>query len=293
MPEVCEITLLTEYLKSNIIDSSIISVKKHKIIVGKKNYTGLDLLSEKCQIKNVESKAKFMWITMDIHNSKKKLFMMVWFGLTGNFTLDNNSKSVRLEIELLKDNNIIQLCYNDQRMFGRIEVTNDINVLEKKVNSLAPDVLKFKYSDKIFYDMFVEYLKKHPKRENVKIVDLLLRQDVDDGIVSGIGNYLSAEILYRAKISPLRTLSSLSKEDIFAISHNCKVVTLLSYLHNDNKYSNGHKPNKNKYHTDIKLTEKKFVYNVYGEKKDSLGNEVQKKTIVTGRSTYWVPNVQI
>ena len=148
-------------------------------------------------------------------------------------------------------------------------------------------------------------MKVSKKRKDVPIVKALLRQDLKDGIGSGIGNYLSSEILYRAGISPHRTVGSLDKDELTVLSHTIKYVTKLCYMSNITGYmkkltdfvkkhkdlvDRGKFPD---YHPDITVPKNQtFEFLVYGRDVDNQGNRIEKDTIDPTRTTYWVPDVQ-
>src|SRR5690606_16237701 len=101
----------------------------------------------------------------------------------------------------------IKLYFNDVRNFGNMEITNNIEILNNKLNSLAPDFLKEDFTNNEFHQMIVSYVHVNNKlsqaRMNKEIVKVLMDQN---SIGSGIGNYLVAEILFKAKISPYTKL---------------------------------------------------------------------------------------
>src|SRR5690606_6116413 len=169
-------------------------------------------------------------------------------------------------------------------------------------NILAPDVLKTEFSDHDFILWVKNFLYKHPRSKNKKIVKILMNQNVSDGLCSGLGNYMVAEILYRSKLSPHRSIISLSNEDIMTLSQNIKIMTKTCYMSNKTGYmkkfknfidlhrkmvDSGQYPN---YHPDIDYND--FSFMVYRQKYDPLGNEVKSEEIILGRTTYWVPAVQ-
>jgi hypothetical protein len=133
-----------------------------------------------------------------------------------------------------------------------------------------------------------------------------LKQDIKDGIASGIGNYLLCEILYRAKISPHRQMADLSDHELTTLANMIKYVTKLCYMANTTGYmkkladfipkhvekvEDGIFPN---YHPEVKIKKGEvFEFMVYGRKSDDYGNEVQADKIVDDRTTYWVPVVQV
>lgn len=105
------------------------------------------------------------------------------------------------------DNNY-QLALSDLRKFAKIILakTEDIENL-KEIKELGPDPL-----DKNFdFETFKKAIKSHKG----KIKQVLMEQKV----IAGIGNIYSDEILWWAKIHPLRTTSSLTEEELKKIYH--------------------------------------------------------------------------
>ena len=282
MPEVCEIALLKEYLLRKLKGRRVTSIhsytKKYKF----PNYAKIEYT-----IKNIECKGKFLWMTLQ--QNDKILYIMAWFGLTGFFSF-YKSKYDKMTIGIDDE---YTLFFSDQLNYGNIIITDNINTLNKKLNSLAPDVLQTKFSDTEFASWIISYIMRYPNRKNMPILDLLMRQDDNDGIVSGIGNYLSAEILYHAKISPHRPINSLSKHELVTLAHSIKLIVMSAYLHNKTHYIDmitvkSHK----KYHTDVIKQAKKFDFNVYQKTTDKFNNPVKRDKIIKGRTTYWVPAIQ-
>ena len=115
------------------------------------------------------------------------------------------------------------------------------------------------------------------------------------------GNYLVAEILYRAGISPYRSSSQLLDDDIQRLEYWIKYIVKLSYMDNHIGYmvnleEEQSKIKRKNYHPTIKLKEKTFKFLVYRQKKDHYGNPVHADKIVgpegKKRTTYWVPAIQ-
>ena len=179
--------------------------------------------------------------------------------------------------------------------------------MNKKVNKLAPDLLKTDFNCKTFIKWVNDFRTKTSARSKMILGKILMNQDLQTGIGSGIGNYLCCEILYRAKLSPHRSLHSLTDEDINNLCYWIKYTMKLAYYNNHIKYIekisdtfienhrlgilSGNYPD---YHNDIKLKESaKFKFLVYQNKEDKYGNIVSAdRTINPGRTTYWVKSVQ-
>ena len=132
-----------------------------------------------------------------------------------------------------------------------------------------------------------------------------MSQEIGGGIGSGLGNYLAPEILYRSKISPYRTIDSLTNSDITNLYNETRKTLKLCYLSNHvgymtqfGDYIEKHKIEVQKgilpdFQRKIKLKkDEQFDFYVYQRKKDPLGNDVIISKIIKDRSTYWVPSVQ-
>jgi len=310
MPELCEVVLISQYLTTKIKNQFITDIE---IIAGKYSHKHLEginyLQNHKNKIININTKGKFMWFNLK-NEYEEYVYLLNWFGLTGEWSFKKgNSDRIVLSIESDpgSDKNIkTKLYFSDQRNFGIIQITQNVDILDKKIDTLAPDFLKTDFSVNQFQRWYKEFILKHPKKKNIPIVALLLEQDTKKGIGSGIGNYLSAEILYRAKISPYRPLDSLSDDDLKTLANTIKLVVKMCYISNKTGYMeklidfvDEHKKLVEEgvfpdYQPEILIdTLPQFEFLVYRKKKDSHNNVVLADEIDgTGRTTYWVKEVQ-
>jgi formamidopyrimidine-DNA glycosylase len=306
MPECPEVTILSDYLKDEVLNHfiSTIEIKSGKYL--NKKLVGKDLLngSIKYKVVDVNSKGKVLYMTLK-HNTTT-IYFVSHLGMAGEWSkMESDSDRIRLTVTS-QNNDEFKLCYRDPRNFGNIEILNPTE-FEKRINKLAPDVLKTDFSDEDFCNMVANFLKKSKKRSSQLIFKVLTKQNLSDGIFSGLGNYLIPEILYDAKLSPYRQIGGLSKDELLTLSHSIKYITKLSYYNNITgymtnfgDYSEKHKKGIDdgtyqNYHNDIKLKHTdKFSFNIYQKKKDPLGNPVEKdKVLNKGRTTHWVKNVQV
>ena len=284
MPEVGEIILTSQILRKYFKNKTLNSFDFVGGRYTKKQAVGYDefVNALPLKVKNIDSKGKFMWFELVEPDDKSKHWY-IWntFGLTGMWSSfePNYVKAV------LTFSNNREAYYSDLRNFGTFKFSNSREELDKKLNQLAPDFLK---SDDIdFYKI---------KKYKIPIVAILMDQKK---VGSGIGNYLSAEILYRAKISPHRLGSSLSDDEIENLAYWIKYVIKLAYIDNHIGYmvnleSEANKIPRKNYHPDIKLKKKEFQFLVYRKKTDPKGNKVvAEKILKTSKQyTYWVPDVQ-
>jgi formamidopyrimidine-DNA glycosylase len=91
-----------------------------------------------------------------------------------------------------------RLVFNDTRKFGRVWLTEDP---ESVIGSLGPEPLNGSLSPEKFFSNL------HSKKKYIK--SLLL----DQSFIAGLGNIYVDESLFRAKIHPLRTSNSLSRDE--------------------------------------------------------------------------------
>ncbi len=104
-------------------------------------------------------------------------------------------------IEFIFDNEI-SLRYHDVRKFGRMELTKDIKN-NKSLSKLAPEPFDIKAED--FYNNI--------KKRKVPIKALLL----DQTIINGLGNIYANEVLFDAKVNPLKPGFKITKNEAIKI----------------------------------------------------------------------------
>jgi formamidopyrimidine-DNA glycosylase len=149
-----------------------------------------------------------------------------------------------------------------------------MKLLAKKLSKLGHDPLK--------RDLDCPHFKSMIKKKKKKTIAQVL---MNQSVISGIGNYLKAEILYAARVSPHRECDSLTDKELGRIckytnqimntSYNSGGATILTY-----KDENGNPG----------TFSRRFM--VYNQKKDPLGNDVIRETTKDKRTTHWVPEVQ-
>jgi len=306
MPEGPEVCITAQYLKTKLKGRQI---TKLEILSGRYSHSklpGLEHLNKAYTVKDVSSKGKLLWFSM-VDSNNVYLYLISHFGLTGGWSFHrSNSDRIKLLVKNIKNNKTYNLYYSDDRNFGQLSLTKNIDDLTTKTNSLAPDFLKTPFTSAQFNTQIKTFLSKSKKRTDMILGKVLMNQNISNGLGSGIGNYLMPEILYDAKLSPFRKMGSLTDVEIDRLGISIKRIIKLSYYNNTTGYMSnfesfaethklgiisGKYPD---YHKDIKFKPTDvFEFKVYRQKKDKLGNKVeQDKTINEGRTTYWVPSVQ-
>jgi len=164
-----------------------------------------------------------------------------------------------------------QLIFNDVRKFGWWKKVKDTRKIEEK---LGPEPLEINLS------AFKNLLKKRP---NAKIKPLLM----DQKFIAGIGNIYSDEILYAAKIHPLRCIKTLKDKEIERIFQNIKRILLSAIKHQGSSVE---------YYLDACGKKGSFVkcHKVYQKqgRKCSRCKAIIKRIKIGGRSAHFCPNCQ-
>lgn len=308
MPEGPEITITEQYLKTKIRKKLVESVDVLSGRYKHQHLKGLNLTKNTpLTVEEIGSKGKFLWIRFtDI--SGKTIYMMNTFGMTGRWSF-NNDPSARIKFTIKSNTvhgKVYSLYYVDPRNFGTMEFTDDVSVLQKKIEKLAPDILKADITDNSLVNMIRSLIDKSSsktvrgKRKDLNLVKVLMDQEM---LVSGIGNYLVAEILYDAKLNPHRDLADLTDIEIKHLAHSIRRIAKYAYYDNDSGYmeyfkifmkthtkriDDGVFPN---YHPDI-VPVKGFQFKVYQKTTDPAGHTVLKNEIVKDRTIHWVKEVQ-
>jgi formamidopyrimidine-DNA glycosylase len=189
-----------------------------------------------------------------------------------------NTSLKHLNVEFKTSNG--SLYFYDTLSFGTLKVVDNEKDLEKKLNSVGPDIMDDTTDFKVFQDAVCK-----PKNLK-KVIGIVL---LDQKTLSGIGNYLRADILWLSKISPFRTIQKLSELELKKIFHNAKVLTWGQY---DKKLAIREKilSSRDKLPSDY---DRDFF--VYYEDEDIYGNKVTKEELFEGsqkRFIYWVKNYQ-
>ncbi len=151
----------------------------------------------------------------------------------------------------------------DMRNFATIHLYHPKELMDK-IQKIGPDLLHEKVTDKLFIDR----IRKYP---NKPIATVLL----DQKVISGIGNYLRADGLYKAKISPFRLVKDVKDEELKKLKKEIyNIMVWATKSHIQHKYM------------------RSYQFLVYGRKSTDRGEDVVATKLEPGRSIYWVPKVQ-
>lgn len=264
MPEGPEAKYLAQVIHKELANKNLTSIDilqgRYKTHGVPPNYkTFIENLPMK--LKRVYSKGKVIIFEFDNWYIISKLGLMGWWYSKEEPTWRKPHPNILFHFT----NNT--LTYSDTLSYGTLSFINDQNTFQKEINRLGVDILAFDTIQSKFIEAF-ESLS--PIQRNKPIEEILVNQHL---AVCGIGNYLKSEILYAAKISPMRKVKDITPKELQLLYKHARKIAhrFLHALSND---------------TYLKQ------FRVYKKEMDPLGNEVKTYKNSIQRTTYWVPKIQ-
>ena len=268
MPELPEVETTVNslnILKNKKVINVDIHIKKLRYLVP---YLDLkNIINYK--IKNLRRIAKY--IIIDFENLKS---VIIHLGMSGRLKIVKNTVSLKKHDHLVLKFQNLNLIFNDPRRFGFVDIVRSENISNTSyIKKLGIDALDKKLSEDYLYNKF--------KNSQVLIKQLLLNQY----IVAGIGNIYACEILYDAKISPLRKGSSLRKSQIGTILKSVRKILSKAIKYGGSSINDYVSP-------DGTLGNFQNNFKVYGRKGYKINGYEIKKVVLHGRSTFFCPDLQ-
>ncbi len=217
------------------------------------------------KVKNVGVKGKSIQIYLE--NG-----WTIWntLGMSGGWK-DNQGKHSHLSILTDKGKKI---WFDDVRRFGNIILIKDNKELERRLNGIGPDLL----NENVTLEQFSEIIKKGNKKHICRVL-------MDQTVISGIGNYLKSEVLYRAKISPWRLCKDISEQEM-------KDLYDYSILIINKSFDQGGATLATYSDMDGKRGDFVFSFMVYKKETCPMGYTIKRETTSDKRTTHWVPEIQ-
>lgn len=269
MPEGPEVKRAAEALAKVLSGRTIERVEIMSGRYAKKPFDGhSDLVAElPKRVVGAGCHGKFIYILLDGGDSS------LWstLGMTGHWSRSaSNHARVRLCLDDGSD-----VYYNDTRNFGTLKWSRGRRMLAQKLKSLGPDML----AEDVTHERFQAALLRKPKWT-------LAQALMDQGIIAGVGNYVKADSLWLARLSPHRKVDSLSSEEFELLNDSIKRVLRTSYESHGAtiKSYKGFDDESGGYGERLLC---------YGREKDEDGEEIVREETLDGRTTWWVPTRQL
>ncbi|XP_047265893.1 formamidopyrimidine-DNA glycosylase isoform X4 [Capsicum annuum] len=210
MPELPEVEAARRAIEENCIGKKIVKAiiaDDSKVIDGvssddfKASLEGKTILA-------ANRKGKNMWIQLD-----SPPFPTFQFGMAGAIYIkgvavtkykrsavkDDDEWPSKYSKVFLELDDGLELSFTDKRRFARVRLLEN-PVSGPPISELGPDAL--------LEPMTADEFSKALSKKKIGIKALLL----DQSFISGIGNWIADEVLYQARLHPMQSASSISKE---------------------------------------------------------------------------------
>lgn len=215
-------------------------------------------------VKDVSCKGKFIYFTL-VDDKGVEYYILHSLMMTGRWqkTYDEYCKWF---LELEGDKTI---WFRSPRSLSTLAFTTNKTVLQEKLDGLGPDIMTREFSLPKFKNLSKKFCKRN-------ITAFLM----DQHVISGCGNYIKAEVLWYAAVSPLRKVGDLTNREIELVYEGLRVISRVSYNRKglslrdfaDENGKGGH------YSGELKI---------YGKK------QAKRTRTADGRTTYWDPSRQV
>jgi endonuclease-8 len=270
MPEGPEVKVIADQLKSILTNKFLTDFKVHS---GK--------YLDKCKLENLEIISKlFPLKIIDIKTKGKLIYFILeknWvlfntLGMSGSWSKERK-KHCHIELNYKNNEDIMDnIWFCDIRRFGNLTFMNNTELINKKLNSLGPDMLSNPPSVK-------EFINIYRKKNKWNICKALM----DQSLVSGCGNYIKSEVLYDSNNSPYSIINELNDKKLTNIYRSFIKIINESYKNNGTSMLTYKDVNNKKGNYLLFLK-------IYKKKTTHKGEHVMKSITPDKRSTYWVNN---
>ena len=214
-----------------------------------------------------------------IPTNTDKIFL-IHLGMSGQIRIkkkDIVQKHDHMRLIVENNNKHFVITYNDSRRFGYIDLF--------KKKELREHFLLSKIGvEPLGRGLTIEYLQNNFNKRVINIKNAL----IDQKIIAGIGNIYASEILYKAKINPLREVNSLSKNELNSIITYTKIILKKSIDVGGTTIRDHMQPDGSLGY----FTQKLQVYGKTNEKCKTCNSFIVKE-VISNRSTFVCRHCQI
>jgi formamidopyrimidine-DNA glycosylase len=267
MPELPEVETIKNELAPWVVGQSFtkVTIPDAKVVCGDSaRQIRRELVGQK--IESLGRRGKYLIFHLSNENA-----LIIHLRMTGSLLLDSgeDGRYVRASFCLSNGHRFV---FSDRRRLGKMWLTDDADTV---VCKLGPEPLDKRFTPNV--------LRERLSRHHIPIKAALL----DQGIVAGIGNMYADEVLFAARIHPLRKADQLSTKQvqtlhnsirgILGVAIGSKGASVDTYVRPDGKLGTAH-----------------FDFNVAhrgGELCPVCGGPIER-IVVRNRGTYFCPTCQ-
>ena len=271
MPEIAEVETVRNTLKKQILGKKIkkVNVLYDKMIESNVNDFKIKLIGQEF----VDILRRGKWLIFETND----YYLLSHLRMEGKYFLKSaGDPIVKHEHVIFTFEDDSDLRYHDTRKFGRMNLIN-----KEELSSV--EAVKKQGIEPGDISLTGEYLIEKLKNKRLPIKTLLL----DQTIISGLGNIYADEVLFRAKVNPLKSGKDLSLEEAQKIVIAAEEVIKEAIEMGGTTIKS--------YTSSLGVTgrfqQKLTVHKREGEECKECGTTI-KRIKVGGRSTYYCENCQ-
>ncbi len=268
MPELPEVRTVASVLRKELINKKITNIEIiYPKIIAKDSLDINNLISK--TLFGIKTRGKYLLFDFE------EYILISHLRMEGKYFIKNPNDSIQKHEHIIFTfNNNFSLRYHDTRKFGRMElIKKDQLEVNKSISKLASEPFDIKVED--FYNKI--------KNKNIPIKSLLL----DQTIINGLGNIYVNEVLFAAKINPLKNGKNITKDETEKIINYSIEILNLAIKEGGTTIKS--------YTSSLGVTGKYQDYLQVHMKENSpckICGKPIKKLAVGGRSTYFCENCQ-
>lgn len=271
MPEIAEVETVRNTLKKQILGKKIkkVNVLYDKMIESNVNDFKIKLIGQEF----VDILRRGKWLIFETND----YYLLSHLRMEGKYFLKSTGDPiVKHEHVIFTFEDDSDLRYHDTRKFGRMNLIN-----KEELSSV--EAVKKQGIEPGDISLTGEYLIEKLKNKRLPMKTLLL----DQTIISGLGNIYADEVLFRAKVNPLKSGKDLSLEEAQKIVRAAEEVIKEAIEMGGTTIKS--------YTSSLGVTgrfqQKLMVHKREGEECKECGTII-KRIKVGGRSTYYCENCQ-
>jgi len=208
MPELPEVEAQRKLVQKHLLGRTLVRVAalRDTIVYSGVSSRQFAIRLQGRKVQAVGRKGKHLWLELD-----RRPWPTFHFGMGGHFEVYRDAAQPRFWKLELECEDGVRLAMTNPRRLGRIRLLHD-PLSEPPLSLLGPDPLDELPSLAMFTRMLAE------RRGPIKAVLL------DQKFLAGIGNWIADEVLYQARISPFRLAPSLRDAEIARLRAKIRFV---------------------------------------------------------------------
>ena len=215
------------------------------------------------RIRKVKTKGKWLYFVL---GGPDYAALGVHHGMEGSWCANPDNKHIILELEI-NPKDPKKIYFQDSRRFGTFTLLTK-EELRKELEKLGPDIFKMSFEE-FNNALEIKRIQNH----------LLCEALMDQRVISGIGNYLRADIIYLAELNPKLEIKDLSDLDKRRLYDSIRKVSKSSYKAGSTTVG----------YYESSIHNGGYQFLVYQKAICPKGKAVQSFKDKNGRTVYYVP----